>query len=139
MKSLKIVFASLFLTAGIITLSSFVANYNSDAFAIECYEYTTGQGVNDPQDVRTASNWTTIGQGSVAAACPETPFLCAICFEGTQSQFPAGSTLAQRKAIIVDALADWLELGNELSDLTTDPAAVSQNGYSFTVYKRNVE
>lgn len=128
MKSMKIVLASLFLTAGIITLSSFAGNYNKSAFATVCYEYVIGNGTLTEAKAELTTNWATVSD--VPAACPQTNFLCAICFDDTQF----AGTPAQRKQAALDILGSYLTSVSFV--LPTDGATITHSGKNITVYQR---
>ncbi|WP_127126411.1 hypothetical protein [Pseudoflavitalea rhizosphaerae] len=134
MKSLKIVLASLFLSASVITMSSFVADYKSNAFAVVCYEYADGLGLLDPVEVGTTTNWAPITSASVPTACPNAEFLCVICFD--DSQFTG--TPADRKQQAIDVLKAWLQAGNSIQSLT-DGQSINFSNKSLTVYQRDFE
>ncbi|WP_127126409.1 hypothetical protein [Pseudoflavitalea rhizosphaerae] len=134
MKSLKIVLASLFLTASVITMSSFVADYKSNAFAVVCYEYADGLGLLDPIEVGTATNWTPIIATNVPVGCPDAGFLCSICFE--DSQFTGTPT--DRKQQAINVLKAWLQAGYSIESLT-DGQSISFSNKNLTVFQRDIE
>jgi hypothetical protein len=89
MKSVKIVFSSFLIVAALVTLSSFVASFDSTAFARVCYFYTQtnkrvapGSGDSIDQSVLDlTSSWSTNPSSEPPTGCNSGAFLCAICFD----------------------------------------------------------
>lgn len=139
MKSLKIVLASLFLTAGVIFLSSFSSDFKKDAFLQVCFEYATGLGVGDPTDVADTDNWTAVTTNVTDiqnTTCPQSTYLCVICFN--DSQFD-GADAAAKKQHALNLLAQYIQsngLPTEGVAFDVDPNAATR---TITVYKRATE
>jgi hypothetical protein len=90
MKSMKIVFSSFLIVVALVTLSSFVASFDSKAFARVCVLFIatkkrvqSGQADSiDPSELTNVSNWSGMGSPTEPpTGCNSGPFLCAICFD----------------------------------------------------------
>lgn len=121
MKSLKIVLASLLITAGVITLSAFASSkYDEAAFVRVCYEYI-GPKPATSASVLNANNWSPIvpapSEQNIPALCPNVTQPCIICFDD------ANTTFAEARQLISIYLLTHANLSGLADPATlTDPS-----------------
>ncbi len=131
MKSIKIVFASILVTIGVIVSSSFAFNrYDSTAFARLCYYYAGATNPPSKSDLLSTNNWfggPLIPTGNNGEApCPSYGKLCVICFDDAQFTGTSSQKLSQALVIVSNF---------EFANLTLDPQTIVANGKSVTVYQ----
>lgn len=90
MKSVKIIFSSFLIVAALVTLSSFVASFDSKSFARVCYFYIktkkrVQKGQTDsivPSELTNVASWSSTGAATEPpTGCNNGAFFCAICFD----------------------------------------------------------